>query len=264
MSFLWFLLVLQSAVMSRAAVDLDAPVTPKTPPARKAAIEKARVAAVNFLGECGPIATPHLRSLCDRLGTPPLAPTAETLAAIEKIDPRIYKPLREYLFATNPKDKSTNLRDIEALKESAKPVLGLLAGHLRDAVDKRTDTSSFPSAQILFMFRTLNAKEDAVAAAAVVHAASDKNQLSDLRFIAVDTLVEWSTGETARQKELVPILGSGIESNSKTLKIACIKHAADLGTISDSLLPAIRKLKLSTDQEIRAAADAAVEKMEKK
>jgi hypothetical protein len=74
-------------------------------------------------------------------------------------------------------------------------------------------------------------------------------------------LVKWAGADDDRRKEVIPLLKAGFAD--PRLAAASAQFAGDLGKAAGELLPALKDLKLSKNADIRTAATAAVEKIEK-
>lgn len=245
-----------SAAMSKAAKTLTI----------TSVSEKGRLANLDFLTKMGPDAAPHLRVICDRLAVPPVLPAAPVLDAVEKIEPKLYKPLREYALA-EPLARTEHLAAIEDARGLAAPLAGLLAAHFAAEVERAARAMSGTAAfavKMVGVFPWIKADEDPAVVAAVKLAAGPKVRNPILRLAAVNFLVDWAGEDAARRKEVVPVLASGLSVPNAELACRCISKAGEWGAAAKDLLPAIKKLKVSAVPEVRDAAAEAAAKIESK
>ncbi len=75
---------------------------------------------------------------------------------------------------------------------------------------------------------------------------------------ALQRLVERAGEDEAKRKELLPLLKIGISTPSE-VQIPCINIVGSYGTLAKDFVPILKKLKLSSDEDIRDAASKALD-----
>jgi hypothetical protein len=222
----------------------------------KSTSEKTKIASLAALQEAGPAAAPHLRAVCDCLLDKSNKVAVAAIEAIEQIDPMLYKPLREYLFA-QAGQRILALKTLMDLEDRAKPIVGVLITQLKN----ETDTQQ--ALALIEALRKMKVTEkpliDLMKKGSVASSAP-----GSVRIAALDYLVEWAGAVPERRKDVVEILGDGLSYGGTDLMVRCLEVAGDYGAGAKDLLPLIKKLKLADSADVRAAATEAAKRIEKK
>jgi hypothetical protein len=231
--------------------------------------EKSRLSAIEKLAALGEGAKPALKDVCDRLLDPSTKVSTAALVAIERIDPKLYKPLREYLLG---KGGVEAMRNLAALGDQLKPARTLLFTHLRQelaqtrprpnalAICEAIGAAQFDDDEAIKTIAAL-AKMPLVAPSKKKGRDTPSGTATECRRWAIGHLVKWASDDKERLKVVVPIVKAGIDE--PRLAIDCIQIAGSMGKSAADLLPQLRDLKLSSNPQIRKAADEAVAKIEK-
>lgn len=261
----WFVFVAQVGVFGatgKAAGNLSAP------------NEKTRAAALAFLVQMGPRSSPHVRAICDRLVNSPTLSTETALEAVERIDPAIYTPLRELLLSKRFKDKAAQVEKFQKMGTRAGAVVPVLVDQFRLIANAANPDGKIPADAFDFAVSVqtllLTLKPDdshtiatmkAIAVPRFANGVGPPNQ--PIVFLAAAFLCEWADDDAERKKQLLPVLASTCTSADTALAVESIKKCGRMGAEAKSLLPLIKKLKLSDRAEVREAATEAAAKIEK-
>jgi len=91
--------------------------------------------------------------------------------------------------------------------------------------------------------------------------ALSKTAQTPVRVEILDNLDEWAGTDQAKKKQIVPILKSGL--NDTALQLTSVKVVGRYGSLAKETIPTLKKLKASKNQEVRDAAEEALQQMDK-
>ena len=223
----------------------------------------ARFKAVRDLAKLGAEAAPAAKELCDAIAYDKDARVvASALQALEKVRPDLYKPVSTFLVDAEFGNRIEALRELEKLGVNAAAASGIVSSKL---LLSSSNTKVVPAAFFELKCDALKAMGDIEPSAlqSIRAVASPLNSSGADRSRAIQFLGEWARGDDKRAKGLIDGLKFGLSDRSLIVVLACIRASGTLGAEAKALLPAIQKLKLSSDKEIREAAEEAVTKLEK-
>ena len=216
---------------------------------------QARLKAVEKLTECGEGAA---RPLCDAMLDTNRKVAQAALVGVEKVSPKLYKPL-----ATMALDKDVNnvrkaLVDIYQLGKEARPAFGYLVARYKSEAKREqagTSINNYAGEYLAVISVIGGDSEECVTFFKAVATSTHPTHHE-----AVIWLVEWAGADMARRKEVVPVIKARISDKAGAEYF--IELAGKYGALSKDMLPALKKLKLSKEMTIRDAATKAVELIE--
>lgn len=235
---------------------------------------KLRAKAAEELGTKGETAASTATALCDAImdKSPKVAQAA--LVALETVRPDLYKPISKMVLDSSPINQFQAIADLGVMEEKALPAKNLLLARMRvEAVAKRERVADIGGPGISVLARTppLDVVLDSLAqidfnepevVKTLKALAGPANTEAVRRLNSIDRLMLWATDDEKRQKEILPLIGAGIQNNN--MVIPCVEKLATYGGLSKDYLPALKKLKLSNSAAVRDAASKAVEVIEGK
>ena len=220
-----------------------------------------RTAAIKQLAAMGTEAKSATRPLLEMILNPKMkAPQIAALEAVEKVNPKAYKPARTLILDNGWFERADALKEIdnlnEADREAVLPVV-IAAYNLERIKSKgngfvlndffRTFANSYPKekeTQDVFLQAITFVGPQAPASG------SRKHALENLPKITID------------KKPLYKALMSGMNDGDAGVRALVIAALGNLGADAKAALPILKKLKLDRNQEVREAADTAVKKIE--
>jgi len=241
---------------------------------------KVKLAAIEALAAMGEKAEPAAQYLCNAMMDSNVKVATASLEAIEKVKPELYKPLKMVCLDATAQVQVDGLRQLQVLGEAALPAFALL--HLRfktclekDNISDRDWLSLYVQdsrgidlvqgshKKISEFYNTallaIN-PESTELHAALRWCASSKNYSNRGKANAIRELAKQYDGDKDKLKTLLPLLKSGL-ADSK-MQIFSITTLGQLQGVSRDFLPTLKKLKLATAQDVREAAEKAVELIE--
>lgn len=244
--------------------QLVAPTGPRVSKADIAAAEKARPAALAHFAELGPAAKPYLRAICDRLAVWPQIDRAAVLEAVERIDPELYAPLREVVFSKTFEQQEAALAALGKLGPAGAPAAGYLVGRMRSLAARNPSPEELGEFALLVKaLEEVRGGDVEATRAGVRSLAAEVRSHQYFRMMSVAFLVNWANADHARRKEVVPVMLIGLGLSDGPFVASLLRKASAYGEHAAELLPAVKKLKLSEDSEVRAAATEAAATLER-
>ena len=252
----------------------------------KAKTAKDRLAAVEAIAEKGVAAEDASTALCNAMMDRDAKVSLAALEALEKMNPELYKPLRDLCLDTQLANKAKALLTLKELSGKASPSTDLLYSRFAALVEMsfKSGTGSFPGGaagkgsgmllgenvdnnseplllgikyyDILYAFDPEEKRLDTL----LHRVASEMNKSSNGRADAINRLHDIYNDDEARLKTLLPQLKAGL--NNPNMIVFCIQKYGKLGAISKDMLKTLKNLKLSNDSAVREAADKAVKDIE--
>lgn len=227
---------------------------------------KVRTKAAEDIGTKGEAASSTATALCDALldKSPKVAQAA--LISLEKVRPELYKHVSTVVLDSSRVKQFEAIGAIGAMADKALPAKNLLLAKLRvevvrDAPIRDAERTTFASAVdvLLDSLKQIDADEPEVVKLLRAMAAAPNQEARRLN--SIDRLVAWAGEDEERRKAVLPLIGAGLQS--KGLLVPCVERLGKYGELSKGYLPAVKKLKLSSDQAVREAATTAVDAIEK-
>ena len=233
---------------------------------------KVRLKAATELGGKGEAAASAATAVCNAIldASPKVSEAA--LVALEKIRPDLYQPVSQMILDSNRTKQFEAIAALGRKAEKAAPAKNVLLNRLRveTAIMKPIDQDEFlqrkqrkDSAVVALLLALQSIAPDAPECLKVwklLAGAGNADGVS--RVNAMDALISWAGEDDSRRKEILPYVASGL--NLETLAVQSINRLAAYETLSKAYLPTLKKLKLSPNEAVRAAATRAVDAIENK
>lgn len=200
------------------------------------------------------------RPLCDAMLDKDDKVSTAALVALEKAHPSLYKPVVKLVLDDQMKNRAKALEEFSAMGADALPALGLLVARSRSALADAKVNQQFVNVVKEYM-KTLSAIGPEERETVEFLKDAVKSPLDQVREDALERLVKWADDKEDRRKELLPSLKRGIALSGDDA-IPFIKAVGRFKGVSKELLPALKKLKLSSMAAVRDAATEAVEAIE--
>jgi hypothetical protein len=223
----------------------------------KTSVPRGKLIIIEKLAKLGPGAA---RPLCDAMLEKDDKVANAALVALEQAHPTLYKPVVKLVIDAEMKNRAKALEEFSAMGADALPALGLLVARSRKALAEAKMNQRFVDVVKAYSKaisvigpeerETVEFFKDAV-----------ESPVSQIREDALQWLVAWAGDKEARRKEVLPFLKTGIALPGAEA-IPFIKAAGQFKGLSKGLLPALKKLKLSSMAAVRDAATEAVEAIE--
>jgi hypothetical protein len=226
----------------------------------------SKLKALKLLREKGESAADAATAICDALldRSPQVAKAA--LDTLEKVRPDLYQHVSILLLDEDYSKRVEALRGLGLLGEKALPVTNLLLAGLRTELAKIGRFYSSAEEYFSALRQIKPDSEETIKLYKTIAgspAPRDWNLLRRYpRLEAIQFLVEWAGEDTARRKQLLPLLKSALDD--PVCVIPCLKIIGDYADLTKDFIPILKKLKLSSKEEIRQAASDALEKIEKR
>lgn len=232
----------------------------KAAKALKSRDAKERLKAVQELAEFGSAALPLL---CEAMSDKDVAVAVAASDAIEKGRPDLYKLIRLLVLNKDPDTHAAALSGIGDLGEKARPIQKYLIVRF-----KREVAAQKSGGKILVesYFQAIkNVGGDADEMYTFYKGVMGDERTSYLREGAFFRLLKLAGDKEEklkeeRLKELLPFLKAHIADKESAEPY--IRAAGAFGNVAKDLLPALKKLKLSTNENVSAAAAGAVKRIE--
>jgi hypothetical protein len=159
-------------------------------------------------------------------------------------------------------EQAKAIEELGDLQQKALPTIDVLLLWLKKG--DRGDTSSAAlqiSKACLAAIKKIKMDDDEVIKSYKMLVLS-KTAQAPVRVEILNDLDEWAGTEEAKKKQIVPILKSGL--NDTALQLASVKIAGRYGPLAKELIPTLKRLKASKNQEVRDAAEEALPQIDKK
>jgi hypothetical protein len=229
---------------------------------------RIRKVAVDELGKRGDAAKPAARPLCNTIFDPTPIVAKAALQAFEKVQPDLYKTVAKLALegypASDPKAAGEQAKGIEELgdmQQKALPAIDVLLLWLKKG--DRGDNSAAAlqiSKACLAAIKKIKIDDDEVLKTYKALVLS-KSAQAPVRVEILNDLDEWAGTDDAKKKQMVPILKSGL--NDTALQLASAKVVGRYGPLAKEMIPTLKKLKASKNQEVRDAAEEALQQIDK-
>ena len=222
-----------------------------------------RIDAANTLAKLGEDAEEAAPALCDATLDSSKKVASAALLALEKVRPDLYPHVATLILDEDGFNKSNAIEQLAKKGPQARPTIKILFTRFRNEIlsrDKSIFRNGFDGRRT-----TLNAiqKIDPDHAEYIQFLrtlASKKYQGSGLRSESLELLSRWAGDDAERQKVVFSLVKDAI--SDERCQLVCVKLAGEYGSQAKTLLPQIKKLKLSKQESLRKAADLAVEQIE--
>ena len=224
----------------------------------KSSVPRGKTIIVEKLAKLGEGAA---RPLCDAMLDKDDKVATAALVALEEAHPTLYKPVSKLVLDAEMKNRGKSLEELSAMGADALPALGLLVARSRTALAGSKMDQRYVAAVKAYMKaitaigpeerETVEFFKDAV-----------ESPIAQVREDALDWLVAWAGDKEDRRKEVLPSLKTGIALPGADA-VPFIKATGRFEGMAKGLLPALKKLKLSSMAAVRDAATEAVEAIEK-
>jgi len=228
---------------------------------------RIRKAAVDELGKRGEAAKPAARPLCNTIFDPSPVVAKSALQAFEKVQPDLYKPVSKLALEGYPAtekaagEQAKGIEELGDMQQKALPTIDVLLLWLKKGDRGDNSSAALPiSKACLAAIKKIKPDDDEVIKAFKTLVLS-KTAQAPVRVEILNDLDEWAGTDEAKKKQIVPILKSGLNDNA--LQLASVKVVGRYGALAKELLPTLKKLKQSKNQEIRDAAEEALQQIEK-
>jgi HEAT repeat protein len=246
---------------------------------QKGKTAKDKVTAAEAIGKMGDDGSKAAGQLCAALLD--LTPSVRVAAieAIEKVRPDLYKPLVVIITGTDAKATSKDQKKIIAavnelglLGEKATPTVPVLLTKLRAelAAGKVTDFTEmslyYRSSVSGACFEALEkiAPNDAETQKIILALAGPTTRHAAARASAIKAAGRMGQADPSFRKKAVPVIAAGLSITDKAnhIQLEAIQALGQFGKDATDALPPLKKLKLSSDEKVREAATAAIDKIE--
>jgi hypothetical protein len=238
-----------------------------------------RIRAAEQLGKLREEARPAARALCEAALTPEESVRRAALEALEKVHPALYKPVLTLLVDSGQYNHHRAVEAIRLMGKDGNAAAPVLLAHLRWHCQLQPSGRVFalqrPDEELagadIAALRAV-APDDPGTANLLTELATYESQLSRgwIRQAAVAALGDVANSQPSRRREIVKTLMAAAQfqpSNSQRpdaqTTIAALNALAVIGPDPTEAVPEVKKLKLSPDANIRQAAGAALEKIDK-
>jgi hypothetical protein len=224
----------------------------------KSSVPRGKLIIIEKLADMGEGAA---RPLCDAMLDKDDKVANAALVALEKAHPTLYKPVVKLVIDAEMKNRAKALEEFSAMGADALPALGLLVARSRTALSRAKMDQRFVAAVKAYV-KAISAIGPEERETVEFFKDAVESPVAQIREDALEWLVAWAGDKEDRRKEVLPALKTGIALPGAEA-IPFIKAAGRFGGLSKGLLPALKKLKLSSMATVRDAATEAVEAIEK-
>jgi len=228
---------------------------------------RIRKAAADELGKRGDAAKAAARPLCNTIFDPSPIVAKAALQAFDRVQPDLSKTVAKLVLegypATDAKagEQAKGIEELGDMQQKAVPAIDVLLLWLKKG--DRGDNSSAAlqiSKACLAAIKKIKIDDDEVIKAFKTLVLSKTAQAA-VRVEILNDLDEWAGTDQAKKKQVVPILKSGL--NDTALQLASVKILSRYGPLAKETIPTLKKLKLSKNQEVRDAAEEALQQFDK-
>jgi HEAT repeat protein len=236
-----------------------------------------RIRAAEQLGKLKEEAKPAARALCEAATASEESVRQAALEALEKVHPRLYKPVSTLLVDNDAGNHLQAALDIKGMGEDGRAATPVVHAHLR-RYRRPGDEGMFwrgGGELILGDMAALRAiaPDEPNTVKVMIELTTYEGQLyqgGQVRAAAATALGDLATRQPDRRDEIVKALVAatqyrpnyGNEWTEQPAMIAAITALGQIGPYASEAVPALRKLNLNPQRPIREAASAALEKIE--
>lgn len=223
-----------------------------------------RVKAAKALKEVGPTAAAQAGNALSQatLDNSPQVRQA-ALEAIEKVLPKLYKPVSTILIDSDATKRASAFEDLKKMGADAEPVAALLAGLIRREAFRPGDAANQTVVNCISVLAETNTKNpDAIKTLADPVAFA---RMETARKQAILTTLQTISGDDAAIRKLVyGVFKASMTDTDASLATMSIRQVGTYGSDAKDALPTLKKMKLSGNALIRDAATEAVMAIESK
>jgi HEAT repeat protein len=224
---------------------------------------KIRIKAAEDIGKLGEEAAPAAKPLCNAMMDGSAKVATAALDSLEKVRPDLYKPLSTLVLDSTPAKQLAAVKEIGLMGEKANPAMKLLLARLRTELSRpRSYNQRGLSEMSLAYFAAIRQikPDDAetVKLFRVMAGLSDRDSYARLESLIF--LEDWAGEDESKRKEVLSLLNVGLDD--AVCQLNCIQTAGGYGVLAKDFVPKLKKLKLSSLEQIRDAAGVAADKIE--
>ncbi|HBI45884.1 MAG TPA: hypothetical protein DDY78_23970 [Planctomycetales bacterium] len=183
------------------------------------------------------------------------------LDSLEKVRPDLYKPLSTLVLDATPAKQLAAIKEIGLMGEKAYPAMSLLLARLRGELAKPAYRRGLSELALAYFAAIRQIKPDdaeTIKLFKVMAGVSDRDSYARLESLIF--LEDWAGEDESKRKEVLPLLNVGLDDG--ICQLNCIQTAGGYGVLAKDFVPKLKKLKLSSLEQIRDAAGAAADKIE--
>jgi HEAT repeat protein len=225
---------------------------------------KVRIKAAEDIGKLGEEGAPAAKALCEAMMD--RSPKVETAAldSLEKVRADLYKPLSTLVLDATPAKQLAAIKEIGLMGDKPGPAVNLLLTRLRSELAKpqyalRGRGLSEISLAYFAAFRQIKPDEpEAIKLFKVMAGVSERDSYARLESLTF--LEEWAGEDESKRKEILSLLNAGLDD--AVCQLNCIQTVGGYGALAKDFVPKLKKLKLSSIEQIRDAAGAAADRIE--
>lgn len=246
---------------------------------------KVRTNAAKSLGALGEKASAATSALCSATLDRSATVRRAALEALEKVNPELYSPISTIVLDNDGANLAKAIYTLAKMGQDAQPAIDFLLSKFGAASNSPTPFGSYSDSVFfkdawkgysddLTRGRRLASWAEAFYRALITIAPEDerviklnKNVASQRqidpnhRMVAIRFLYHrWAGDDETKRKEVYRFLKSAFTEASPSIEI--IEMIADYGSLAKDFVPTLKRLKLSSDSEVREAAAKALEMIE--
>jgi HEAT repeat protein len=237
-------------------------------------VDADRIAAAQRLSKMGSAAKPAARALCEAATNDSPKVRQSAIEALEVIHPELAKPVTTLLVDREYFNVHNAIGAIESLGGAGVPAIPLLIWFTKTGLAKSEYPNHVPAACEAIVALGKIGPTDSEAIESVIGYARSPLERDYNRFIAkqppLKTLGDLSQNKGDKRKRIVACLAialsaleTGDDYQGDQLRKAAIDSISKYGRDARIAVPTLKQLKLSPNIEIRQAAAAALEKIDK-
>jgi HEAT repeat protein len=233
---------------------------------------KPRIKVIEDLGKLGSDAKDASQALIETMIERNMSVRQAAAEALEKVNPLLQKPVLTIL--VDEQKRPAAIDELVGLQEEAKPAIPmLLALYKAELASQSSRSAPGPVgpqtvASKLLIAMTKIAPDDKVVLQTVMDAITYKSASGgaakansgshpEVRFVAIELSLDLKMDVKLLTKAIVSATGDPY------CRVRAIEALGELGPMAKDAIPALKKLKLDSDEKVRDAAGEALEKVEK-
>ena len=220
---------------------------------------KTRVKAAETLSDMGENASPASEALCEAITAQSPQVATAALDAMQKVRPDLYTPLSTMILDGNENKQAAAIMELALMGEKAAPVLPVLRAKLRTVLAEDTVQGSRRSKACFDALQQIDPKDQETFKLLLV-VASPQSRNSAAKLEAITLLCIIAGEDEASRKKILPVLKAGLDDRTCLMK--CMEVLGEYGELAKDALPQLKKLKLSSEETVRKAANVAVDRIE--
>ena len=223
---------------------------------------KTRVKAAETLGDMGENASPASEALCEAITDQSPQVATAALDAMQKVRPDLYNPLSTLILDKDKNKQAAAIVEFALMGEKAAPVLPVLRAKLKTVLSKDVFGQGGLSRSSKACFDALQQinPQDQETFKLLLFVASPQSKNSAAKLEAITLLCIIAGEDEACRKKILPVLKGGLDDRSCLIK--CMEVLGEYGKLAKDALPQLKKLKLSSEETVRKAANVAVDRIE--